>query len=56
MRHHTKDPGERASDIASADAQRVWRETGDYDTWFKTYQETRDSALMEFQPIEGREV
>lgn len=48
MRYHTKDLGQRAYDIADHEAERVWRETGDYNLWLKTWLETYHSVLLEF--------
>ena len=39
MRHHTTSPSERAADIATREAEKVWEETHtDYEgTWLKVY-------------------
>jgi hypothetical protein len=47
MRHHTKSPAQRASDIADREAKRVLRETGDHQLSTKVWLETYQSFLME---------
>jgi len=44
MRHHTKDIGKRAADIADREATRHYQEGGDF---IKKWLEVFDQALME---------
>ncbi len=48
MRHHTKDPAERAADIADREAEKEWKRTGPYGSGYeKVWLETYHQALRE---------
>lgn len=54
MPRHTKrenDFGGRAIDVAEHEARKVWKETGAYEEWSQTFDETFQTALMDFESL-----
>lgn len=47
LHRRTSDPAQRAASIADKEAEKVWRETGDYKKQLAIWKETYDSALSE---------
>ncbi len=45
--HHTEDPGIRAADIADREAEKVWKQTGDFKLFLDTRREIFRAALAE---------
>ena len=47
LHHRTKNPQDRAFDIAEREAETVYRKTGDYTTWTETLVSIFNAALLE---------
>jgi len=47
LHHRTNDPAKRAADIADREAEVVYRKTGDFDKYCKTWRGIYESTLRE---------
>jgi len=48
LHHRTDNPAERASSIVDREAEEIWRKTGNYKQWLKTWFSVYEQVLLEF--------